>query len=843
MLPLPPSSPLWKRTLAEQAGRDPHKVPRGKLREALLAMREKAKVLVDEIPRDIPGLTVHDVTHLDALWKTASVLVDDKFPLNPAEAFVLGGAILLHDAAMSLAAYPEGLEGLKKEVEWQDAAALAARDETAQALEPAKRETLIKAKVLRQRHAQQAAALATRGWETGASREYLIDDPDLREFHGEIIGAIAHSHWWPVAELAAKLHYSINAPAFLPDGWEVDPIKVACLLRAADAAHLDAQRAPRFLMALTRPEGESALHWTFQKRLAQVKRQGDRLLYTTGGTPFRLPEADAWWTCHDALVTLQHELHEVDALLEDTHRPRLAARQVAGIGAPKQLARHVRVDGWEPVDASLRVSDIGHLVETLGGKTLYGDDNTVPLRELIQNACDAIRARRLREKRPESWGTVTVSLPETADGVWLEVADDGVGMSERVLTGALLDFGRSFWRSPLAAEEFPGLAASGMEATGRFGIGFYSVFMLGDRVTVTTRRHDASVESTLVLEFRGGLGRRPLVRPAETDERLIEGGTRVRVLLRVAPNEEGGVFHKNKFTAPELLAWLAPAIDANLDFFDRNFTNYSCIKANDWKFIDINNLFERITERSDSYQTTILEYRLLSWRMRNLIDDYDIWHGRACISSGTAAVVVVGGLRAGFRHGAAGLLVGTPKGVTRDKASLSAPASLIAHWATAQANLVTHTREDKSKKACIANYILAVGGAIGALPLGRLGAAFLTCDQLLYAINNMCEIIVLNAHNLAHMPFPGHPDSGISVTDFYNQFLITENVFQIYNIITPDTISCAFPDRRPKSCQEALEEIISEVWGGFTRTGYVQTTIGHVRDIEIKRNAMIYQRP
>ena len=33
---------------------------------------------------------------------------------------MLGGAILLHDAAHVLAAYPEGLEGIKKTTLWQD---------------------------------------------------------------------------------------------------------------------------------------------------------------------------------------------------------------------------------------------------------------------------------------------------------------------------------------------------------------------------------------------------------------------------------------------------------------------------------------------------------------------------------------------------------------------------------------------------------------------------------------------------------------------------------------------------------------------------------------------------
>ena len=118
------------------------------------------------------------------------------------------------------------------------------------------------------------------------------------------------------------------------------------------------------------------------------------------------------------------------------------------------------------------------------GSKLYGDNPTVALRELIQNAADAVQARRKYEKRSEDWGLISVSLISKADKTWLVVEDNGIGMSEHVLTGPLLDFGTSFWRSSLAMEEFPGLMAAGMHAIGRFGIGFFSVFMLGPVVRV-----------------------------------------------------------------------------------------------------------------------------------------------------------------------------------------------------------------------------------------------------------------------------------------------------------------------------------------------------------------------
>ena len=80
--------------------------------------------LVARIAADMPGYTVHDVTHLDALWETTDLLCSEKMSLTPPEAFVFGMAVLLHDAGMTLAAYPGGLSELKATIEWSDAVAL-----------------------------------------------------------------------------------------------------------------------------------------------------------------------------------------------------------------------------------------------------------------------------------------------------------------------------------------------------------------------------------------------------------------------------------------------------------------------------------------------------------------------------------------------------------------------------------------------------------------------------------------------------------------------------------------------------------------------------------------------
>jgi hypothetical protein len=84
------SMALWQRTLAPQG--DPLDARREVLRQALLGFRERVAALVQTLGAELPNLTVHDITHLDALWRVADQIAGPDYPINPAEAFVLGGA-------------------------------------------------------------------------------------------------------------------------------------------------------------------------------------------------------------------------------------------------------------------------------------------------------------------------------------------------------------------------------------------------------------------------------------------------------------------------------------------------------------------------------------------------------------------------------------------------------------------------------------------------------------------------------------------------------------------------------------------------------------------------------
>jgi hypothetical protein len=725
-------------------------------RTQCLSIRERAAQLVSRIATDLPGMTVHDISHLDALWDTASAVAEGAVNVNPAEAFVLGASILLHDAAMSLAAYPGGLTEVRSTVAWKDAIArlaLASEESGAEKFDVENPPTEIVQRVvpdvLRRLHAERAEELAEQAWHTSdGSQVYLVEDAELRRFYGPTIGQIAHSHWWSVQKLEQEFSEDMGALASRTLN-RVDRVKLACLLRVADALHLDSRRAPRFLRAITNPSGISALHWSFQERLARPHIELDAVVFTTG-QPFGRVDAEAWWLAYDTLNSVDRELRDVDLLLQGRGREVLKARRVKGAGSPEILARSVQTRGWRPVDARLQVSDVPRIVESLGGSKLYGNDPTVALRELIQNAADAVQARRKYEKRAADWGLITVGLLSEGDKVWLVVEDNGIGMSEQVLTGPLLDFGTSFWRSPQAMEEFPGLMAAGMHAIGRFGIGFFSVFMLGSVVRVYSRRCDKGQDTGRLLEFRGGTSARPILSPAPGMPVPIDGGTRIEVLLKDHPHEAGGLLHINPYTKQTMpLATLVGAVAPNLDVATGILViegTEPVARPGDWLRISDLDLVRRLNPTADrSAADSPKADRDLMQTIEG--EDGQVF-GRAFISpsrysfSADGGWVTISGLRAGRLHNVEGILLGEAVTAARDVAQPLATREALANWASKQAELIVASVKDEERQARSAEVVLECGGEIGVLKFVKWGTDWLATGEFQARLRSVNEIAI-----------------------------------------------------------------------------------------------------
>jgi hypothetical protein len=533
---------LWRSGFS-QAG-DGRDAGRRELEQALLTFRRRTAQLLSLISGDMRNYTVHDIDHIDALWEMGEIIAGPNYALNPAEAFVFGGSLLLHDAGMTVAAYPDGDKLLMETPQWKDNLSSAKR--VFAVSEDATDEKLLKnrdifsfvtAATLRDLHAAKAESLIRDTWVdpvTGES-QFLLDHTEFRSFYGESIGIIASSHHWDVSRVTSDLAIPLGSFPGHPAGWTVDRIKVALLLRCSDAAHIDARRAPRLLFALTRPTGVSFVHWNFQTKLTKPRAEHGKLVYTSSSA-FGPSESESWQLAWDTIRMIDFELESAAEILVQRQLPSFAVSGAEGAQSPLAFAQFVRARGWRPVLAELKVSDVAHLAQTLGGRGLYSH-GFAPLRELIQNAADAIDARRAidREFDPDD-GRITVRVLEDSPDVpneilIIEVEDNGLGMSERILTGPLIDFGKSFWKSSLARSEYPGLQGRMHEPRGRFGIGFFSVFMWANEVSIASRPYAAGRADTKVLQFRAGLGQRPILRDALASEVLGSSSTRVRLTV------------------------------------------------------------------------------------------------------------------------------------------------------------------------------------------------------------------------------------------------------------------------------------------------------------------------
>ncbi|HKL22762.1 MAG TPA: molecular chaperone HtpG, partial [Tichowtungia sp.] len=114
------------------------------------------------------------------------------------------------------------------------------------------------------------------------------------------------------------------------------------------------------------------------------------------------------------------------------------------------------------------------------------------LRELISNSCDAIDKIRFAALTDtdlldgDSDWKIHRSIDK--DAKTLTVSDNGVGMDEESLVENLGTIAHSGTKAFLARLQEEGVKDN-PDLIGQFGVGFYSSFMVADRVTVDTRMH------------------------------------------------------------------------------------------------------------------------------------------------------------------------------------------------------------------------------------------------------------------------------------------------------------------------------------------------------------------
>jgi len=123
---------------------------------------------------------------------------------------------------------------------------------------------------------------------------------------------------------------------------------------------------------------------------------------------------------------------------------------------------------------------------TILSEHLYSDPS-VALREALQNAHDSCERRRVEGRDAAYRARVDVRF--SARERWLELADNGSGLTEGEIAEFLATIGRSYTRELRMRLEVGDAdeVAAAEQLVGQFGLGFLSAFLLARRVVLTTR--------------------------------------------------------------------------------------------------------------------------------------------------------------------------------------------------------------------------------------------------------------------------------------------------------------------------------------------------------------------
>jgi molecular chaperone HtpG len=167
------------------------------------------------------------------------------------------------------------------------------------------------------------------------------------------------------------------------------------------------------------------------------------------------------------------------------------------------------------------------------------------LRELISNASDAIDRLRLellsQGENPEDEGPLQIRVAYDKDAGTITVADNGIGMSRAEVIEHIGTIAKSGTREFFQA--LTGDQRQDATLIGQFGVGFYSSFIVAERVELTTRRAGLTASEAVhwTSDGRGEYTLEAVERPARgttivlhlrDGEQDLLSGWRLRAIIR-----------------------------------------------------------------------------------------------------------------------------------------------------------------------------------------------------------------------------------------------------------------------------------------------------------------------
>lgn len=526
-----------------------------------------------------PDYTDHGIDHINAVLETSSEIIhkDCQNLLTPEDAEILVHAILLHDSAMHLSkagfqhlvrpeaqpprikywdsqTWPElWSKYLLEAKNWNKELIYSVFGETegaffstASGIDPFKRwETLTEidlkliGEFIRRNHSRLAHEFAVFG--IPGQNSTRISTGQKREDLRDLAGLVARSHGMPLRPCLdyLKAQYSPSVAQVLSA--HVPYLMV--LIRISDFLQIQNRSSQLIFKYKWIPSKKSQLEHLTNSCVKSIDTNQDdpEAIYVSANPQ----DVRVFLNLRSWLSGLQQELDTSWAFLGEvygrfTEKGSLGALQNFRLST-RRVRSNIELPGfketilYEPIDARLSIAQVETLALLV--RPLYSNRHEYGIRELVQNAVDAILERRfldLKERRSPKRNSkisysVTINIQSDRNGKFLCIKDEGIGMDLDTIVNYFLKAGATlrnsiYWRQNFDSDDTRGPTQKPLLRTGRFGVGALAAFLLGDEIEVKTKHRD----SLQGYRFKATLSQEPIEITKDTS---LKTGTVIRIPL------------------------------------------------------------------------------------------------------------------------------------------------------------------------------------------------------------------------------------------------------------------------------------------------------------------------